>query len=96
MPSEPVMKPEEKPTPSEPVMKVEEKPMATKSEEKSDEKECNNKVKDMPMKDAKNTTSMTSSMPEKQSNMSAMKQTNSKEMMKIRILLRRKRIVLPM
>ena len=82
MPSEPVMKPEEKPTPSEPVMKVEEKPMATKSEEKSDEKECNNKVKDMPMKDAKNTTSMTSSMPEKQSNMSAMKQTNSKEMMK--------------
>ena len=82
MPSEPVMKPEEKPTPSEPVMKVEEKPMATKSEEKSDEKECNNKVKDMPMKDAKNTTGMTSSMPEKQSNMSAMKQTNSKEMMK--------------
>ena len=65
-----------------PAMKPEEKSMATKSEEKSDEKECTNKMKDVPMKDAKNTTGMTSSMPEKQSNMSAMKQTNSKEMMK--------------
>lgn len=63
-------------------MKTEEKSMATKSEEKSDEKECTNKMKDVPMKDAKNTTGMTSSMSEKQSNMSAMKQTNSKEMMK--------------
>ncbi|WP_422404617.1 NEAT domain-containing protein [Mammaliicoccus sp. JADD-157] len=82
MPSEPVMKPEEKPMATKPVMKPEEKSMATKSEEKSDEKECTNKMKDMPMKDAKNTTGMTSSMPEKQSNISAMKQTNSKEMMK--------------
>ena len=82
MATKPAMKPEEKPMATKPAMKPEEKSMATKSEEKSDEKECTNKMKDVPMKDAKNTTGMTSSMPEKQSNMSAMKQTNSKEMMK--------------
>src|SRR5699024_5050240 len=78
----PAMKAEEKPMATKPAMKPEEKSMATKSEEKSDEKECTNKMKDVPMKDAKNTTGMSSSMPEKQSNMSAMKQTNSKEMIK--------------
>src|SRR5699024_10051334 len=82
MATKPAMKPEEKPMATKPAMKPEEKSMATKSEEKSDEKECTNKMKDVPMKDAKNTTGMTSSMPEKQSNMSTMKQTNSKEMMK--------------
>ena len=82
MATKPAMKPEEKPMATKPAMKPEEKSMATKSEEKSDEKECTNKMKDVPMKDAKNTTGMTSSMPEKQSNMSAMKQTNSKEIMK--------------
>ena len=82
MATKPAMKPEEKPMATKPAMKPEEKSMATKSEEKSDEKECTNKMKDVPMKDAKNTTGMSSSMPEKQSNMSAMKQTNSKEMMK--------------
>ena len=82
MATKPAMKAEEKPMATKPAMKSEEKSMATKSEEKSDEKECTNKMKDVPMKDAKNTTGMTSSMPEKQSNMSAMKQTNSKEMMK--------------
>src|SRR5699024_5810468 len=87
MPTEPAMKAEEKPMTTKPAMKAEEKPMATKtrikteektmatkSEEKTEEKECTNKTKDVQMKDAKNTTGMTSSMSEKQSNMSAMKQ----------------------